>query len=167
METESAHSLGAWKWGPKGGPRPMMTVTQWHNTVSYTSCINGGLWDSGKPHQMIFSSFLACVSMIIAWLFTVITIFWPWDMWNICSLTRDWAVNPLHWMLEVLTTGPRGTPIIAWLFKWKWLETSLSVQWLRFHVSHAGGMGSVPGQGAKIPHATWPKTPKHKTEIIL
>ena len=23
--------------------------------------------------------------------------------------------------------------------------------------SNAGGAGSIPGQGAKIPHATWPK----------
>ena len=31
----------------------------------------------------------------------------------------------------------------------------------------AGGAGSIPGQGAKIPHASWPKKPKHKTEAIL
>ena len=31
--------------------------------------------------------------------------------------------------------------------------------------SNAGGAGSIPGQGAKIPHATGPK--KHKTEAIL
>ena len=28
--------------------------------------------------------------------------------------------------------------------------------------SNAGGMGSIPGQGAKIPHASWPKKTKHK-----
>ena len=27
---------------------------------------------------------------------------------------------------------------------------------------HAGGAGLIPGQGAKIPHALWPKEPKHK-----
>ena len=27
------------------------------------------------------------------------------------------------------------------------------VQWLRLHASNAGGMGSIPGQGTKIPHA--------------
>ena len=27
------------------------------------------------------------------------------------------------------------------------------VQWLRLHASTAGGMGSIPGQGTKIPHA--------------
>ena len=33
--------------------------------------------------------------------------------------------------------------------------------------SSAGGMGSFPGQGVKIPHALWPKKPKHKTEAVL
>ena len=33
--------------------------------------------------------------------------------------------------------------------------------------SEAGNVGSIPGQGAKIPHASWPKKPKHKTEAIL
>ena len=32
---------------------------------------------------------------------------------------------------------------------------SLAVQWLRLYTSIAGGMGSVPGQGTKIPHASW------------
>ena len=31
--------------------------------------------------------------------------------------------------------------------------TSLAVQWLTFHASTAGDMGSIPGQGTKIPHA--------------
>ena len=31
--------------------------------------------------------------------------------------------------------------------------------------SNAGGMGSIPGRGAKIPHASPAK--KHKTEAIL
>ena len=32
--------------------------------------------------------------------------------------------------------------------------TSLVVQWLRLHGSIAGSGGSIPGQGAKIPHAS-------------
>ena len=27
------------------------------------------------------------------------------------------------------------------------------VQWLRLHASNAGGAGSIPGGGTKIPHA--------------
>ena len=30
---------------------------------------------------------------------------------------------------------------------------SLVVQWLRLHASTVGIMGSIPGQGTKIPHA--------------
>ena len=33
--------------------------------------------------------------------------------------------------------------------------------------SNAGGVGSIPGWGAKIPHASWPKKPGHKIEAIL
>ena len=33
--------------------------------------------------------------------------------------------------------------------------------------SSAGHVGSIPGRGAKIPHALWPKKPKHKTEGML
>ena len=32
---------------------------------------------------------------------------------------------------------------------------SLVVQWLRLCGSTAGGTGSIPGQGTKIPPATW------------
>ena len=33
--------------------------------------------------------------------------------------------------------------------------------------SNAGGSGSIPDQGPKIPHALEAKKPKHKTEAIL
>ena len=31
--------------------------------------------------------------------------------------------------------------------------TSLAVRWMRLHASNAGGAGSIPGRGTKIPHA--------------
>ena len=34
------------------------------------------------------------------------------------------------------------------------LQTSLVGQWLRLHVANAGEVGSIPGQGPNIPHAT-------------
>ena len=40
-----------------------------------------------------------------------------------------------------------------WQLKWVDSGTSLAVQWLRLHASTAGGMGSIPGRGTKIPHA--------------
>ena len=43
--------------------------------------------------------------------------------------------------------------------------TSLVAPWLRLLASPAGGMGSIPGWGTKIPtyHMVWPE--KHKTSI--
>ena len=41
--------------------------------------------------------------------------------------------------------------------------TSLAVQWLRFCASIEVSMGSIPGQGTKIPHAMWPKKKKSNT----
>ena len=38
---------------------------------------------------------------------------------------------------------------------------------VKISTSNAEGVGSVPGQGGKIPHASQPKTPKHETEAIL
>ena len=42
------------------------------------------------------------------------------------------------------------------------LGTSLAVQWLRFCASNAGGMGSIPGGGTKIPHAAWHSQKKNE-----
>ena len=33
--------------------------------------------------------------------------------------------------------------------------------------SNVGGAGLIPGQGVKIPHTSWPKKTKHKTEAIV
>ena len=41
-------------------------------------------------------------------------------------------------------------------------ETSLVVQWSRVYASNAVGVGVIPGQGTKIPHATRPKKKKKK-----
>ena len=37
--------------------------------------------------------------------------------------------------------------------KFKKEGNSLEVQWLGIHTSTAGGTGSIPGRGTKIPHA--------------
>ena len=44
--------------------------------------------------------------------------------------------------------------------------TSLAVQWLRLHTSTAGGTDSIPGQGTKIPQATWHSQKKKKNIYI-
>ena len=34
--------------------------------------------------------------------------------------------------------------------------------------SNAGGVGSIPGWGARIPHTSWPKEKlKHRPEVVL
>ena len=48
--------------------------------------------------------------------------------------------------------------------------TSLEAQWLRLHASTAGGVGSIPGWGTKIPHVMQHgqnKTKKNYNEIPL
>ena len=51
------------------------------------------------------------------------------------------------------------------------IGTSLVVQWLRLCASSAGSMGSIPGQGTKIPHAMWrgkkKEKGKKKTSVVL
>ena len=42
------------------------------------------------------------------------------------------------------------------------------VQWLRLHVSSAGGMGSIPDRGTRIPQAaSCSQKPKQKTTSVL
>ena len=60
-------------------------------------------------------------------------------------------------------TLPSGYPQRNLKSIYKNLGTSLAVQWLRLCASNAGGAGSIPGRGTRIPHATWPK----KTEPAI
>ena len=57
--------------------------------------------------------------------------------------------------------------------KWAWiptsnqerpLGTSLVVRCLRLRASNAGGEGSIPGRGTKIPHALWRSQKKKKKD---
>lgn len=82
-----------------------------------------------------------------------------------------------------LTTGVSNVELEEWNSAWllmllragscregltKELGTSLMIQWLRCHVSNAGGADSIPGWGARIPQASWPRKPKkHKIEAML
>ena len=40
------------------------------------------------------------------------------------------------------------------------------VRWLRRCASNAGSVGLISGQGAKIPHALWPKNQNLKKKIL-
>ena len=41
--------------------------------------------------------------------------------------------------------------------------TSLAIQWLGLHAATAGGVGSIPGRGTKIPHAARRSQKKKKS----
>ena len=45
--------------------------------------------------------------------------------------------------------------------------TSLAVQWLRLHTSNAVGLGSIPGQEAKMSHAVWHSQRRERTQRHL
>ena len=49
---------------------------------------------------------------------------------------------------QILDCFPEGKRLEIW-------RTCLVVQWLRLCTSNAGGMGLIPGQGTKVPHASW------------
>ena len=46
------------------------------------------------------------------------------------------------------------------IFSYKFLRTSLVVQWLTLYASTSGGTGSIPGLGTKIPNAMQAKEKK-------
>ena len=44
-------------------------------------------------------------------------------------------------------------------------RTSLVIQWLRLWAPNAGGLGSIPGQGTKIPWAIWHSQKKKERDL--
>ena len=76
---------------------------------------------------------------------------------NIC-VPESWRWTPWKFKLPA-TSGKfpgvqKSGECCTSLPKWE-TGTSLAVQCLRLLVSHAGGVCSIPGQGTRIPHATW------------
>ena len=47
------------------------------------------------------------------------------------------------------------------------LGTSLVIQWLILHFPMQESSGSIPGGGAKIPHALWPKNQNIKRSNMV
>ena len=52
------------------------------------------------------------------------------------------------------------------VYKRNTFGTFLVVQWLRLHASNAGGTGSIPSWGTKIPHVMRPKDKERKKKEI-
>ena len=64
--------------------------------------------------------------------------------------------------------GNTGPPFTRYRYRFEEvaLGISLVVQWLRLHASTAEGLGSIPGQGTKIPHAVWYGQKKKKMKVV-
>ena len=60
-----------------------------------------------------------------------------------------------------------GFPDSQSCFKQGWPRTSPGGPVVKTSLSNAGGAGLIHGWEAKIPHASWSKKPKYKTEAIL
>ena len=56
--------------------------------------------------------------------------------------------------MQSISTITNHQSLKSYFFMRTHLWTSLEGQWLRLHAPNAGGGGSIPGQGTKIPHAT-------------
>ena len=73
--------------------------------------------------------------------------------------------------METWSSVPRtldsGEPQMPGGLQSEYLETSLAVQWLRFGAFIARGLGSVPGQGIKIPQASLCSQKKKKKKILV
>ena len=61
-------------------------------------------------------------------------------------------------------TSIRGTKIKTSVDRRVYCKASLEMQGLTLQVSIAGGTGSIPGRGTKIPHAMW-QGPKIKIKL--
>ena len=59
-------------------------------------------------------------------------------------------------LLVPLLGKPKGLRQECPRLQWRKADggTSLVVKWLRLYAPNAGGQGSIPGQGTKIPEAT-------------
>ena len=77
-------------------------------------------------------------------------------------------VFPQHYITSEYTTPPSLLPRSEDSPKKGNIGISLVVQWLRLHTSIAGGTGTNPGQGTKIPHASWygQKKKKENPKVI-
>ena len=80
-------------------------------------------------------------------------------VWSLCSATGEAAM--VRGPRTVMKSGPHLPRLEKALARTedptqpkikKTLGTSLAVQWLRLCVCTAGGAGSIPGWGTKIPH---------------
>ena len=66
------------------------------------------------------------------------------------TTSTTWEANKYYWILLQIIVD---------------IGNSLAVQWIGLHASTAGGTGSIPGGGTKIPHAAGHGPKFSKTNI--
>ena len=81
------------------------------------------------------------------------------DQWNKLSrniyIHSDDLYSPMIYIQMIFNNFAK---VIQWkkiVFSKVVWGNSLAVQWLGLHTSTAGGTGSIPGWGTKIPQAAW------------
>ena len=87
---------------------------------------------------------------------------WLLSIWNITNGSEklNFKFYLMTISLNLNSTCGSGLPHcsvgikVGLLHKWHW-GTSLAVRWLGLSASTAGGTGSIPGRGTKIPRAVW------------
>ena len=114
---------------------------------------------SPHPHQRLLLSIFLNIVILVGVKWYLIDVYcWghSWssrgcDHWLTCELDLgSVAYHPIPYLWNVCSAhcSHSGSH-----FQGHRLGTSLAVQWLRLCASSAGGVGSIPGQGTKIPHA--------------
>ena len=79
---------------------------------------------------------------------------------GIISAAKEIKTNCKNWKKKkkrvLISFALGGLVVLFW--------NSPVVHWLRLQAPRAGGMGLIPGQGAKITHATWYSPKERQTE---
>lgn len=72
-------------------------------------------------------------------------------MWALVALVEVWRSCAVRGQWSQLSRKVRDFPG--------------GVQWLRLRTSTAGAVGSIPGRGTKVPHATWCSQKKKESDV--
>ena len=105
-----------------------------------------------RSHMAVFH--IVQKYLVLLFLFSWCSV-WPWEQfWPVKC--ESWHV----WRRQESVLNSAALAILSNQIQHV-LNTSLA-KWLRLCASNAGGIGSMPGQGTEILHATWPKRKKKK-----
>ena len=85
-----------------------------------------------------------------------------WCLLGACFMSH--RCTPSHYTLTWQSEEALGSLslLIRALITWDFLGSPV----VKTSPSNAGGVVSIPGWEAKIPHASWPKKPKNRSNIV-